>query len=81
MNTVLTNGFRLEIWTSEGRGNWVKDKVASPGNWTQVEDMLFSSSKTESAPVILALKVANKGDQTVIATFAQVSLEKLNSIH
>jgi DNA mismatch repair protein MSH2 len=65
MNDLLQKNFRLEIWVMESRkgGNWKIEKVASPGNLTQLDDLLFSNADRAILPVIVALKVSVKNEQ------------------
>ncbi|KAI8812287.1 muts domain V-domain-containing protein [Cladochytrium replicatum] len=60
--------FRVEIWAAElGRKNsWSISKRASPGNLQEVEDMIFTAGEVSASPVVLAVKVAPKGDQKIV---------------
>ena len=75
---------RIEIYQPEegqaGRKNhtrWILAKSASPGNISQVEDLLFSHTDLEANAVSMALKVHVKdGGRTVGCAFVDVQ-EKL----
>ncbi|KAJ3048139.1 MutS-like protein [Rhizophlyctis rosea] len=65
---LLVKLYRAEIWEPEARKNnsWVLGKRASPGNLQAVEEMLFRDSDVAASPVVLAVKVAMKGDQKLV---------------
>ncbi|KZV76588.1 DNA mismatch repair protein [Peniophora sp. CONT] len=60
---LTSKQLRVEIWVPETAGRKVSkfrlDKEASPGNLQQVEDMLFADTDIVSAPMVMALKLAN----------------------
>ncbi|KAL8985311.1 MAG: hypothetical protein Q9205_000960 [Flavoplaca limonia] len=68
---------RVEIWESSGRMQWKITKQASPGNLQDVEDEL--GGQMDSAPVILAVKVAAKASEArnVGVCFADASVREL----
>jgi DNA mismatch repair protein MSH2 len=66
MNDVLQRSYRIEIWVMQARNVWKCEKVASPGNLTQIEDQLFANSDRSLIPVILAIKVAVKNNERVV---------------
>jgi DNA mismatch repair protein MSH2 len=63
-DALTAKQLRVEIWVPEpGQGKkaakFKLDKEASPGNLQTVEDLLFGDSDILSAPVVMAIKVAN----------------------
>jgi len=81
---LTTKQMRVEIYEPEdgagGRKNhtrWVLAKAASPGNISQLEDLLFSHEDLVASAVSMALKVHVKdGQRTVGCAFVDVQ-EKL----
>ncbi|KAG6841000.1 hypothetical protein C0991_002780 [Blastosporella zonata] len=79
---------RVEIWVPEpGQGKrcakFRLDKEASPGNLQEVEDLLFADSDLLSAPIVMAIKIANAPAgsgaklRTVGVAFADTSVRQL----
>lgn len=76
---------RVEIWEPEdgaaGRkthARWVLAKVASPGNISQLEDLLFAHDDLLANAVSMALRVHTKdGQRTVGAAFVDVQEKTL----
>ena len=81
---LTTKQMRIEIYEPEegaaGRKNharWIMAKAASPGNISQVEDLLFSHTDLEANAVSMALRIHVKdGGRTVGCAFVDVQ-EKL----
>lgn len=77
---LTTKQMRVEIWEPEdgaaGRKNhtrWAVAKVASPGNLSQVEDLLFAHEDLLANAVSMALRVKIKDNvRTVGAAFVDV---------
>lgn len=77
---LTTKQMRVEIWEPEdgtaGRKNntrWHSGKVASPGNLSQLEDLLFAHEDLLANAVSMAVRVAIKdGQRTVGAAFVDV---------
>ncbi|KAJ3397644.1 MutS-like protein [Lobulomyces angularis] len=64
--------FRIEIWAAESKNNWKISKKASPGNLTEVDDIIFSNDVITTSPVVISVKIENShrdnesSDQKVI---------------
>ncbi|KAI0032586.1 DNA mismatch repair protein [Vararia minispora EC-137] len=63
-DALTSKQLRVEVWAPEsGSGKkvskFVLDKEASPGNLQAVEDVLFSDSDFNSAPMLMAIKLAS----------------------
>ncbi|KAF9476823.1 DNA mismatch repair protein [Pholiota conissans] len=63
-DALTTKQLRIEIWAPEpGQGKkqakFKLEKEASPGNLQAVEDLLFVNSDFESAPIVMAIKLAS----------------------
>ncbi|ORX62954.1 DNA mismatch repair protein-like protein msh-2 [Hesseltinella vesiculosa] len=76
---LLNRQLRIEIWrTKKGTSNWSLGCKASPGNLQDVEDVLFTSSTMNVAPMVLAVKWSVTGDQkTVGVAFADASVKEI----
>ena len=74
-------GKRVEIWEPAGRGQWKLGRQASPGNLQDVEELLGTGtdSQGDSAPIILAVKVASKAGEAraVGVCFADATTREL----
>nr|XP_019008106.1 DNA mismatch repair protein MSH2 [Kwoniella pini CBS 10737]OCF46887.1 DNA mismatch repair protein MSH2 [Kwoniella pini CBS 10737] len=64
---------RIEIYVPEERvpgrkdnTRWVSNKVASPGNLIQLEDLLFNDQSLSSSSVIAALRIQVKESQRIV---------------
>ncbi|GAC75984.1 hypothetical protein PANT_19d00052 [Moesziomyces antarcticus T-34] len=60
---LTSRQMRVEIWSNAGgkRNNqWSMVKHASPGNLTQLEDMIFVNADIVSAPIVMALKMTTR---------------------
>lgn len=76
---------RVEIWIPEegaaGRKNntrWVLGKAASPGNVSQLEDLLFSHSDMTASAVSMAIKVfVKEGGREVGCAWVDVQEKKI----
>ncbi|RDX54685.1 DNA mismatch repair protein [Lentinus brumalis] len=63
-DALTSKQLKVEIWVPEaGQGKkatkFVLDKEASPGNLSAVEDLLFVNTDIISAPIVMAIKIAN----------------------
>ncbi|KAI0777272.1 DNA mismatch repair protein [Trametes elegans] len=63
-DALTSKQLKVEIWVLEaGQGKkatkFVLDKEASPGNLAAVEDLLFVNTDIISAPIVMAIKIAN----------------------
>ncbi|KAI0746952.1 DNA mismatch repair protein [Daedaleopsis nitida] len=63
-DALTTRQLKVEIWAPEpGQGKkatkFILDKEASPGNLSAVEDLLFVNTDIVSAPMMMAVKIAN----------------------
>ncbi|KAI0711342.1 DNA mismatch repair protein [Earliella scabrosa] len=63
-DALTSKQLKVEIWVPEaGQGKkatkFVLDKEASPGNLSAVEDLLFVNTDIVSAPIVMAIKIAN----------------------
>ncbi|KAI8986743.1 DNA mismatch repair protein [Trametes punicea] len=63
-DALTSKQLKVEIWAPEaGQGKkatkFVLDKEASPGNLSAVEDLLFVNTDIVSAPIVMAIKIAN----------------------
>ncbi|KAI0765364.1 DNA mismatch repair protein [Fomes fomentarius] len=63
-DALTSKQLKVEIWVPEaGQGKkatkFVLDKEASPGNLSAVEDLLFVNTDIVSAPIVMAVKIAN----------------------
>lgn len=73
---LFSQGKRVEVWSSKGRGNWEIVKQASPGNLQDVEEDI--AGNIESSPVIVALKIqATVNERVVGVCFADASVREL----
>ena len=69
IHQILAQSYKLEIWHCQNRNSWTLFKWASPGNVTQIEDLIHSeeSQNASSNPsVILSLKVVCKGNEKLV---------------
>ncbi|GAA5883128.1 hypothetical protein JCM16303_006105 [Sporobolomyces ruberrimus] len=84
-DALTTKQLRIEIYSQEKGGGstykWKLTKEASPGNLSQVEDLLFGGSGAEllANPVIMAIRVkgSDKAGTTVGIAFADTSAFEL----
>ncbi|KAJ3554127.1 hypothetical protein NM688_g3265 [Phlebia brevispora] len=91
-DALTARQLKVEIWVPEaGQGKratkFKLDKEASPGNLQDVEEMLFGSTDIISAPVVMAIKIANTPaaaggssnvrTKTVGVAFADTSVREL----
>ncbi|CAE6339462.1 unnamed protein product, partial [Rhizoctonia solani] len=83
---LTTRQLRIEIWTPEGgKGKnasgtrWELSRRASPGNLQDVEDLLFSNTDLESAPIVMAVRLGKKdaGTKMVGVAFADASAREI----
>lgn len=77
---LTTMQLRIEIYESEkGTTNkWMLAKAASPGNLSQVEELLFAKDDLVSAPIILALKLSDQAGKKIVGiSFADTSTMRL----
>lgn len=83
---LTTRQLRIEIWGPEGgkgknaTGNrWEIVRRASPGNLQDVEDLLFSNTDLESAPIVMAVRLGKRdgGAKTVGIAFADASAREI----
>ncbi|CEL63099.1 DNA mismatch repair protein msh-2 OS=Neurospora crassa (strain ATCC 24698 / 74-OR23-1A / CBS 708,71 / DSM 1257 / FGSC 987) GN=msh-2 PE=3 SV=1 [Rhizoctonia solani AG-1 IB] len=83
---LTTRQLRIEIWTPEGsKGKsasgtrWELSRRASPGNLQDVEDLLFSNTDLESAPIVMSVRLGKKdaGTKTVGVAFADASAREI----
>ncbi|PIL27652.1 hypothetical protein GSI_10804 [Ganoderma sinense ZZ0214-1] len=63
-DALTSKQLKVEIWAPEaGQGKkatkFILDKEASPGNLSAVEDLLFVNTDIVSAPIVMAIKIAN----------------------
>lgn len=55
---LLVKNYCIEIYVSQkGKGDWALQYQASPGNLTQVEDLIFGTSDVTNLVGILAFKI------------------------
>ncbi|CAE6337838.1 unnamed protein product [Rhizoctonia solani] len=83
---LTTRQLRIEIWTPEGGkgknasgSRWELSRKASPGNLQDVEDLLFSNTDLESAPIVMAVRLGKKdaGSKVVGVAFADASAREI----
>ncbi|QRV82157.1 DNA mismatch repair protein MutS [Ceratobasidium sp. AG-Ba] len=79
---LTTRQLRVEIWAQEsGKGkstSWELVRRASPGNLQDVEDLLFSNTDLESAPIVMAVRLTKReGGRTVGVAFADASAREI----
>ncbi|KAG8784475.1 MutS-like protein, partial [Ceratobasidium sp. 428] len=79
---LTTRQLRIEIWAQEsGKGkstSWELVRRASPGNLQDVEDLLFSNTDLESAPIVMAVRLGKReGGKTVGVAYADASAREI----
>ncbi|CAE6457674.1 unnamed protein product [Rhizoctonia solani] len=83
---LTTRQLRIEIWAPEGgKGKnasgtrWELSRRASPGNLQDVEDLLFSNTDLESAPIVMAVRLGKKdaGTKVIGVAFADASAREI----
>ncbi|KAI8051755.1 muts domain V-domain-containing protein [Thamnidium elegans] len=76
-DSLLNKQLRIEIW-KQFKQEWRVISQASPGNLQQVEEFLFSSTRMDSAPVVIAVNYGISMDQkTVGVSFADTTINQL----
>lgn len=75
---------RIQIWIPEAGApkknpnKWKMDKQASPGNVTELEELLFANSDMLVEPIIMSIKVATKDKvKTIGVAFSNTSLREI----
>ncbi|KAG8862943.1 MutS-like protein [Tulasnella sp. 330] len=79
-DALTVKQLRIEIWVPEGgkKAKFTLARQASPGNLQDVEDLLFMNTDILSAPIVMAVKLSNKGNErTVGIAFADASIRQL----
>ncbi|CDZ98435.1 dna mismatch repair protein msh2 [Phaffia rhodozyma] len=81
-DALTARQMKIEIYSQEGTGRpnqpWLLTRQASPGNISQLEDLLFTNHDLLTSPIVMAIKVMTKdGVRTVGAAFADVSSREL----
>jgi DNA mismatch repair protein MSH2 len=80
---LTTRQLRIEIWAPEGgKGkstSWELVRRASPGNLQDVEDLLFSNTDLESAPIVMAVRLTKReaGAKTIGVAYADASAREI----
>ncbi|GAA5811327.1 hypothetical protein MFLAVUS_004760 [Mucor flavus] len=76
-DSLLNKQLRIAIW-KQFKQEWKVISQASPGNLQQVEEFLFSSTRMDSAPVVIAVNYGVSNDQkTVGVSFADTTINQL----
>ncbi|KAI8999374.1 muts domain V-domain-containing protein [Gaertneriomyces semiglobifer] len=72
--------WRMEVWRQEGRV-WDMYRKASPGNLIEVEDLLFESGDMGVTPVVISVRVAEKGQQKLVgAAYMDATTQRILGI-
>ncbi|KAF8605730.1 DNA mismatch repair protein MSH2 [Ceratobasidium sp. AG-I] len=83
---LTTRQLRIEIWAPEGGkgksaagSRWELARRASPGNLQDVEDLLFSNTDLESAPIVMAVRLTKReaGAKTIGVAYADASAREI----
>ncbi|PPQ65114.1 hypothetical protein CVT24_003005 [Panaeolus cyanescens] len=72
-DALTTLQLRIEIWTPEaGQGKkcskFQLDKSATPGNFQDVEDLLFANADVSAIPMIMSIKLAHSSKDALSST-------------
>lgn len=78
LRKILERGMRIEVYSQQDR-QWNLTQRATPGNLSEIQDILFSRDEMDSPAVMAAVKISiSEGVRTIGVAFCDLVLRKLN---
>jgi DNA mismatch repair protein MSH2 len=78
LRRLLDRGLRIEIYSQDGK-NWDLTQKATPGNLSEIQDILFTRDDMDSPAVMLAVKMTTlDGVRNIGVAFCDLILRKIH---